>query len=230
MPVAKVRNGQLRHHRCGGLRLHDRDDPRRRAGRSDLRALVRHDDQPAEWRNPDARRAERERVGGSPIPEIFNSETGFRALTGAEITDMNGDWWYPHAWVNSRGEVIILETGGGDIYRMTTDGLGTVAKIGTMDFASSTPQPSIMFAQDMVARIGNDGGIYVANIADAVPTFTMVAQLDGSRPDAGMVILPDGTIAITGGTDGGTQRDHGFEPRWRTQTMTRSSGTRRITA
>ena len=137
--------------------------------------------------------------GASFIPEIFNPETGFRSLTGANMTDLGGATYFPHTWVNSRGEVIILESGGRDIFRLSTEGNGSYQKIGTFPFTSAGQQPSIMYDQDMVARIANDGGLWVADISEAVPTFTRVAQLSGARYDGGMSVLPDGRVAITGG-------------------------------
>ncbi len=140
--------------------------------------------------------------GVSRIPEVFNWETGFRTLTGANMTDLGNAGYFPHAWVNSRGEVIIIESGGRDIFRLDTSGVGSYEKIGVQPFGAAVQQPAIMFDQDMIARIDNNGGVWVANIADAVPTFTQVAQLSGGRYDGGMTMLPDGRVAITGG---GTQ-------------------------
>ncbi|MDN3722577.1 hypothetical protein QW131_33340 [Roseibium salinum] len=76
-----------------------------------------------------------ENYRGATIPEVYNAETGFRQLTGAEMPDLigagsslDGSWWYPHAWVDSSGDVIVIEAHGNAIYRLTTDGAGSAEK------------------------------------------------------------------------------------------------------
>lgn len=144
--------------------------------------------------------------GGSGTPEVYNPIEGFRELTGAHIETMDGSfargWWYPQVWVNSSGDVFVTEGGGQNTaYKMTTDGTGTLDILGTLPFEARLQQPGIMFRPDQVAQIGNEGGIWVADISDLsqAPTWTMVAQLDDSRADGGLSMLPDGRVIITGG-------------------------------
>ena len=158
-----------------------------------------------------------ENYAGSSIPEIFNAETGFRSLTGADMPDLKGasngtdildeSWWYPHMWVDSKGDVIVVEAHGDDIYRLNTDGDGSVEKIGKLPFEAYKLNTSIMFAEDKVAIVGDDGHIWVGDLAGDVPVFTQGPALENSRIDAGMSILPDGRIAITGGGGGGQGND-----------------------
>ncbi len=151
---------------------------------------------------------------GVTVPEVFNSETGWRQLTDADMPDfaiinnedrLSESWWYPHTWVNSRGEVIVVEAHGDDIYRLSTDGTGSVEKIGSTGFSSYKLNTSIMFDVDKVAIIGDDGGIYTADISQEVPVFTKVATIEGARTNAGLVLMPDGRVAITGGGNEGYQ-------------------------
>ncbi len=151
---------------------------------------------------------------GITLAEVYNAETGWRTLTDAEMPDfadvneadrLNESWWYPHVFVNSLGEVIVIEAEGDDIYRMTTEGTGSVEKIGQTGFDSYKLNSSIMYDVDRIAIIGDDGGIYTADISEDVPSFTKVAKVEGPRTNAGMIPLPDGRIAVTGGGNTGYQ-------------------------
>ena len=44
------------------------------------------------------------------IPEIITSNQEIRQLNGAQVDDFVGvDYWYPHAFVNSGGDIIIVD-------------------------------------------------------------------------------------------------------------------------
>ncbi|MCO6187920.1 galactose oxidase-like domain-containing protein [Rhizobium sp. L1K21] len=157
---------------------------------------------------------------GSTIPEVYDGATGtFRQLTGAEMPDLFGgggslyeSWWYPHVWQNSKGEVIVVEAQGDDIYRLSTEGNGSVEKIGKTGFESYKLNTGSMYDTDKIAIIGDDGGIYVADISDLshAPIFEKVATLENARTNAAMISLPDGRVLIVGGsTPYGDNTDQG---------------------
>lgn len=141
------------------------------------------------------------------VPEIYNHATGVRQLTGASIDELrkdpeggtDGNYWYPHAFTNSRGEVIVIMADGEKIFRLTTDGAGTAQEIGSLPFKSYTLNPSIMFDKDKIMIMADDGGVWIGDLSGNVPLFTRVAQLDSARTNAGLNILPDGRVVITGG-------------------------------
>jgi hypothetical protein len=125
------------------------------------------------------------------MPDLFGNRGG-----------MDESWWYPHVWQNSRGEVVIVEAHGSDIYRLDVNGAGSVAKIGETGFQSYKLNSSINYGPDKVAIIGDDGGIYTADISNlsSAPVFTKVATLENARTNAAMISLPDGRVLIVGGT------------------------------
>ncbi len=133
--------------------------------------------------------------GGQNIPEVYNSETGLRTLTNAEIDIAAA---YPMTWVNSDGDVIVMSTKGG-IFKITTDGVGSSEQIGTTNIPIRTYSPDIMYDVDKIAVIGGDGGIYTMDIGDDAPSFTKVANATGARENGGLTVLPDGRVVISGG-------------------------------
>jgi hypothetical protein len=141
---------------------------------------------------------------GATFAEVYSSQTGIRTLTNAEMPEFDdaytgGDWYYPHVFVTSDDRVLVIEANGNEMYWMTTDGTGTVEKIGDIGFHAHQLSASLMFGTDQIAILGADGGIYVADISQDVPVFDRVAELDQARTNAGLVQMPDGRIAIVGG-------------------------------
>lgn len=138
------------------------------------------------------------RGGFEDVPEVFNANTGWRTLTGVNM-DIN--YYYPKVWVVSDGSVITF-TGGGSrpIYRINTDGVGSSQVVGTVGFPNAAAAPNIMYDIDKVAIIGTDSKLYTADLSASTPKFTAVADLVSYRRDGGMTVLPDGRVAITGGS------------------------------
>ena len=152
-----------------------------------------------------------ERYETPTIAEVYNHETGIRQLTGAEMPDLkanpdgstmtstDGNYWYPHAFATSKGDVFIIEADGETMYRMTTEGTGSVQEIGELPFKSYTLNSSIMYRQDKIMLTDDDGGLWTIDVSGSEPQIEKVAQLDSARTDAGFVPLADGRIAIVGG-------------------------------
>ena len=141
---------------------------------------------------------------GATFAEVYSSQTGIRTLTGAEMPELDdayqgGDWYYPHLFVATDGRVLVVEANGNEMYWMTTDGTGTVQKIGATGFESFQLSASITYGIDKVALLGSDGGIYVADISQDVPVWTRVAELDQARTNAALVQMADGRVAVVGG-------------------------------
>eukprot|EP00957_Ditylum_brightwellii_P143578 10938444-Ditylum_brightwellii.AAC.1 len=92
---------------------------------------------------------------GSAFPEVYSPNTGFRVLTNAKVPNTANNpfekhWWYPHCYVNSKGDIIVISPQGkkADIYRIEYEGYGSVSKIGEKPFLAHPRTPSIMFRTD----------------------------------------------------------------------------------
>ncbi|MEL6640067.1 MAG: SdrD B-like domain-containing protein [Pseudomonadota bacterium] len=133
--------------------------------------------------------------GGKDRPEVFNSETGWRELTGV---DMNINYYYPKTWVTSDDKVIVVP-GSGQMYRIDPTGTGSSEALGQPGFPGNAFHPGTMYDVDQVAIVGTDGKIYTADLSADQPVFTAVAQLGYARQEAGMSMLPDGRVIVTGG-------------------------------
>jgi hypothetical protein len=136
----------------------------------------------------------------STIPEIYDSQTGeTRALTGANMPSINRN--YPHMWENSEGEIIIIEVQGREMFRLDTEGTGSVTKIGTLPFNTNWLDPSIMIGKDEVLMVDRDGGLWEGDISGSVPSFVKTAQLPAGRTNGNFSLTADGSVIITGGTE-----------------------------
>jgi len=144
---------------------------------------------------------------GSPIPEIYSPESGFRQLKGASIPIIakeknRNHWWYPHTYVNSNGDLIVIipRNYNADIYRVDVDGDGTVTRIGRKPFGAHVRSPSIMFRKDQVAFLDDRGGLWVADISDSYSvSWDKKNNLGHGRTNGSMLLLPDGRVVILGG-------------------------------
>lgn len=146
----------------------------------------------------------------SPIPEIWTPGDGFRPLWGAEVDAIGTSrakfytkaWYYPHTYVNSNGDVIVVIGKGRetDVYRIGVDGNGSIRKIGTKPFDSHMLGPSIMYDIDQVLFLDNSGYLWNADISNSnLPRFSRRASIGKPRTNGAMAILPDGRVAISGG-------------------------------
>ena len=133
--------------------------------------------------------------GGEDIPEVFNANTGWRTLTGVNM-DIN--YYYPKMWVLSDASVIVMSYSG-SIYKINTAGAGSAQLLGTAGVPHSNTSPGVMYDVDKIAFVGTDAKIYVGDFSTATPSFNAVANVLSSRRDAGMSMLPDGRVIITGG-------------------------------
>ncbi|GJD56374.1 VCBS domain-containing protein [Methylobacterium dankookense] len=161
-----------------------------------------------------------EKFVGSTFAEIYNAKTGMRQLSGTEMKDfhdgegtLTGTYYYPHAWQISNGSVILIEAGGTsnsghDVYRMDVTGNGSVAKIGKLPFDTRNLTGSIMYETDKVLVASSTGQVWKADLSQPVIKWELAFAIkdeDGSgdliaRTNGTFVMLPDGRVAMVGGS------------------------------
>jgi len=143
---------------------------------------------------------------GSDICELWSPKEGFRELKNTEIPaierNKGGSWWYPLAYVNSSGDILVIIGNGlnTDVYLIGVDGDGSLQKVGEKPFENDELSPAIMFDVDQVAMIANNGDLWVMDITDSSkPKFDKKNDVGDGRTNAAMNVLPDGRVIITGG-------------------------------
>ncbi|RFC64145.1 DUF1929 domain-containing protein [Fulvimarina endophytica] len=134
--------------------------------------------------------------GGDDIPEIYNPVTGPRVLWDAKVEI---DFWYPKIFVRSDGKVIVMSKEGG-VFAIGTEGTGSSERVGQVEFDLGIDSAAIMYREDKVLVLKEDGDLYTMDLNASWLGFTKVVDLNTPRHDAGMVMLPDGRVLIAGGS------------------------------
>lgn len=164
----------------------------------------------------------------SMTPELYEAGLGFRSLFGAYSREAFGPdhhrYWYPRAWVAPSGEVFGISSE--KMWALNPAGDGSIRILG--DFKTgfdATTRPNVgptstavMFAPGRILQVGGNGYYdghktpssalaTVIDINGAEPVLTETAPMSFPRQWANATVLPDGRVAITGGTrnanDGG---------------------------
>jgi YVTN family beta-propeller protein len=157
----------------------------------------------------------------SMTPEVFEPGAGWRSLFGAQSREAFGPdfhrYWYPRAWVIQSGEVFGISSE--KMWFMSADGVGSIRVAG--DFktgvdAATKPNvgptsAAVMFAPGRVLQVGGNGYhdghatpssalATVIDVTGATPVVTETAAMTFARQWPSATVLPDGRVAVTGGT------------------------------
>lgn len=144
---------------------------------------------------------------GVGTPEIYTHGSGWQTLPGLASADIANNWFYPRAWLSSSGAIFGFSTMGeganaGSVFKITTDGAGTITQFGHTPFEAEDYNPSTMFAQDKILTIDKAGRSWIMDISGATPTFTQTESVGSNRAWSNLTNLADGTILLTGGSNG----------------------------
>ncbi|MFO1272396.1 MAG: AbfB domain-containing protein [Rubrivivax sp.] len=160
----------------------------------------------------------------SMTPEIYTPGTGWRTLLGAQSRDAFGPDYlrasYPRAWVAPDGRVfgISAET----MWSLDVNangGSGAVQVHGKFKTPASATAPvnvgatntAVMYAPGRILQLGGNGcfngdGLPASNMATMVditsgaPVLTEATPMTYARRYPNAVVLPNGQVAVTGGT------------------------------
>ncbi len=88
----------------------------------------------------------------------------------------------------------------GKVMVMDPSGDGRIAVVGTLPFVASQPDPAIMFEQNKVLILADNGDAWVMDMSGDTPTFAQTASLHETRLWSNMTVLADGSVMVSGGS------------------------------
>jgi hypothetical protein len=136
---------------------------------------------------------------GEPTPEVRSATSGWRTLPGISLISNTLEWFYPKGFVGFDGAVILLENSG-TIFKLSTDGAGTMQDTGSLMAPGVAYYPSVMFAPFKVLTVRAGQRAQVVDISSSPPVVTDVPNLNYDRIWGNTTLLPDGEILVTGGS------------------------------
>ena len=144
---------------------------------------------------------------GSGTPELYTPGLGWKALPGAYSADIAAFWWYPRVFMSSNGTVFGFSAmaegdNAGTLFKMTTDGVGSITNLGHTPFELEDYNPAAMFAPDKILTIDKFGNGWIMDISGPTPTFTQTGGVGSNRAWSNITVLADGTVLLTGGSVG----------------------------
>ncbi len=146
-----------------------------------------------------------DRPKGSGTPELYTPGSGWTALPGAHSADIATNWFYPRVWMSSNGTIFGFSAGsknGGTVFTINTTGRGSVTNLGHTPFKSESNDPAAMFSQDKILTLDKTGTAWIMDIGGAAPTFTQAGSVGSNRAWSNLTDLADGTVLLTGGSNG----------------------------
>ena len=98
-----------------------------------------------------------------------------------------------------------LDPGGADVLALDPSGNGTLTKVADLPFETSWQLPAIKFAPDKILILDDKGGAWIMDMSGDVPTFQQTGSLGELRLWSNLVVLADGSVMASGGSDVDTQ-------------------------
>lgn len=140
------------------------------------------------------------------VPEVYNPMTGWRTLPGAASADAFGSpnyqlWYYPRAFLTLAGDLFVYAYNG-KTFSLTTEGSGSITQLALKGIPGSSAHPDVPYASGLVLSVRANRKVQVIGMRTSPPTITTVADIDQVRYWSSGTALPDGTVAVTGGSSG----------------------------
>lgn len=150
---------------------------------------------------------------GSPT-ELRSATTGWKVLPGISIQSPADlvrelEWYYPRAFVGPDNAVYLLEFSR-TIYKLTTDGSGTMQDTGAkVDWGSYTFPATMFLNADgnpfSVLTVRNGQEVQIVDLTQTPPAVSTTSSLNFPHVWGNTTVLPDGKILMTGGSGADNQ-------------------------
>ncbi len=142
---------------------------------------------------------------GVSTPELYTPGVGWTTLNGATTDLFAKGWFYPQTWLASDGRAVALTSSGpkGSSTVVTFDpsGEGRIVSTSLMPFKKFPDAPGVMFAQDKILTLGYLNTAWIVDISGQQPKYTQVAAPRGGHSWSNMILLADGTVMLSGGSE-----------------------------
>lgn len=138
-----------------------------------------------------------------PTPEVYNVTSGWRALPGISISSSGilGDeeWFYPRAFVGKDGAVYLLQYDG-RIFRLTTEGAGTMTDTGARMAPGARFYATVMYLPFEVLAVRANQIVQSVDLSVNPPVVTTLPNIGKDRLWANGTLLADGGVLVSGGS------------------------------
>jgi hypothetical protein len=156
-------------------------------------------------------------AGVAMVPELGTGRDAWTALPGAASPLATGPvdnhWWYPRAFNGLDGNVLGMS--GDQVWRMSTEGQGSITRLAQLPFNPRISGSQVMFAPGRILVAGggqpvNDDGTVSTAAAAVVDATGASVQVRPTSPMAAnrnwlnLTVLPTGEVLANGGTRIGT--------------------------
>ncbi len=137
------------------------------------------------------------------VPEVYNPVTGWRTLTGAANLAAFGTqglhWYYPRGFVNSAGNVILVNPDG-RLFRITTASTGKIGAYTATTTQGSRMLPTVSYAPNKLLSVRSNASPEMIDITGNPALFTPAPGISQDRFWSSATVMANGQILITGGS------------------------------
>jgi hypothetical protein len=141
------------------------------------------------------------------IAEVYRPGIGWRTVSNINLGDAR-EYFYPRSFLGTEAAVYYLNSYTGQMFRLTTDGDGTMESMGYLATPGAPWYPTVMFEPGKILTVRNNNKVQVIDFGSPnpaantkpTPVVTQIASLSQDRIWSNGTVLPDGKVLVTGGS------------------------------